>query len=276
MLTKNQLKALWREHDFRPLKRFGQNFLIDKNVKEKIIANLKLSKDDTVLEIGPGFCEITEDIAKRVKKVFAVEKDKKLLGIVKKSFRLPKNITLIEKDFLEVDIEKLAGKKPLIIVGNLPYYITSPIIEKILSNISVVKDIYLLVQKELADRISAKPGSRDIGRLSLFVQYYTDPERLFTVKGESFYPTPEVESALLRLSVPKEKQVTARNEELLFKVIKTAYSQRRKTILNSLSGMQLDKKALASLLENAGINPKARAEELALGDFVKLSNSFLN
>ena len=276
MLTKNQLKALWREHDFRPLKRFGQNFLIDNNVKEKIIANLRLSENDTVLEIGSGFCEITEDIAKRVKKVFAVEKDKKLLGVVKKSFELPKNITLIEKDFLEVDIKKLAKEKPLVIIGNLPYYVTSPIIKKILSNITSVKDIYLLVQKELADRISAKPGSKDMGRLSLFVQYYTNPERLFTIKGGSFYPAPEVESAFLRLSVPKERNVTVRDEGALFKIIKTAYSQRRKTILNSLTGMELDKKALASLLENAGINPKARAEELSLGDFAKLANSFLN
>ncbi len=272
MLTKSELKALWKSEDFRPLKRLGQNFLIDKNVKDKILRNLDLNPDDTIIEIGSGFGELTFDLARFVRRVFAIEKDKKIVGILKGIFELPPNVALIEKDFLDVDIKKIAAHKKVIIYGNIPYYITSPIIEKLFDNISLIKSIYLVVQREIADRILARPGSRDIGRLSLYVQYYTEPKRLFKIGKGVFYPSPKVESVLLKLVVLKKKKVYVKDENLFFKVIKNAYGQRRKTILNSLLAEGLDKGALSRILKRAKLNPKARAEELSLQDFARLTN----
>jgi len=274
MLTKNELKALWQRTGFRPIKRLGQNFLIDKNVKDKILRNLEINPEDTVIEIGPGFGEITFGLAKRAKKVFAVEKDRKIVKILKSNLKLPGNAALVGGDFLDVDINKLATDKKAVIYGNLPYYITSPIIEKVFDSISLIKNIYIVVQKEVADRILARPGSKDIGRLSLYVQYYTEPKAIFTIGKNCFYPAPGVASVFLKLEVPAKKKVQARDEKLFFKIIKTAYSQRRKTILNSLSGTGIKKEALACLLQNAEINPHARPETLSLEDFARLSNQF--
>ncbi|MGB2705403.1 MAG: 16S rRNA (adenine(1518)-N(6)/adenine(1519)-N(6))-dimethyltransferase RsmA [Candidatus Omnitrophota bacterium] len=274
MLTKNELKALWQKTGFRPLKRLGQNFLVDKNVKDKILRNVEIGPDDTVLEIGPGFGEMTFGLAERAKKVFAVEKDKKVVKILKTGLKLPGNAVLIEDDFLDVDIKKLAANKKVIVYGNLPYYITSPILEKLFSNISLIKSIYFVVQKEVADRILAKPGSKDIGRLSLYVQYYTEPKRIFTIGKGCFYPAPGVESAFLKLIVLRKKKARVKDEKLFFEIIKNAYGQRRKTLLNSLSGMGIEKGVLSRSLKAAGINPRSRAEELSLQDFALLSGVF--
>ena len=272
MLTKNELTALWKEHNFRPLKRFGQNFLVDKNVKDKILKSVDVSKDDVLIEIGAGFGEITVDLSKRAKKVFAIEKDKKIVNILKDSSILPANVVLVESDVLDVDFEKLLEKEKVVIYGNLPYYITSPIIEKLFCVVKNIKHIYLVVQKELADRIEANPGSRDIGRLSLFVQYYSNPKTLFKIGKNSFYPVPKVESAFIELEIPDKKKVDVKNEEIFFKVIKAAYEQRRKTILNSLSSLFKDKEKIKAVLQKAKIDPTLRAERLSLEDFSRLSN----
>ncbi len=274
MLTKRQLKELWRETGFRPLKRFGQNFLIDKNIKDKILRNVEIGPGDTVIEIGPGFGEMTFGLAERVKRIFAVEKDKKITGILRKNFKLPDNLNLIEGDFMDVDIKKLAVLKKVIVYGNLPYYVTGPILERLFDNIAQLKNIYLVVQKEVANRIVAKPGSKDIGRLSLYVQYHTEPRRVFTIGKGCFYPAPKVESVFLKLEVLPKKKVQVRDEKLFFEIIKNAYGQRRKTILNSLSGMGIEKEALRRLLKPAGINPCSRAEEISLQAFALLSDAF--
>ena len=276
MLAKNELKKIWQEHDFRPLKRFGQNFIIDRNIVDKIVGNLDLKASDTVLEIGPGFGEITSGLANVVKDVLAVEKDKKIVNILNDLKSLPKNVQLIEKDFLDFDVKSIANDEKIVVYGNLPYYITSSIIEKLICSIEKIKDIYLVIQKEVAERICAKPSSKDIGRLSLFVQYYTEPEVLFEIKKDSFYPVPKVESILLRLKPRKTHKVKVNNESFLFEIIKAAYGQRRKTILNSLSKIEKDKQKLSKLLASVNINPTARAENLSLEEFAKLENVLTN
>ena len=273
MLTKNQLMALWKEHDFKPTKRLGQNFLIDKNIKDKILKNLELKSSDTVIEIGAGFGELTLDLARLTKEVFATEKDRKIAKILNDSLELPRNVVLLEKDFLDVNLEEIAKYKKIIIYGNIPYYVTSPILEKLFNNIAHIKSIYLVVQKEIADRILATPHSRNIGRLSLYVQYYTEPKRIFKIGKGCFHPSPQVESVFLKLDVLKKRKIQVGNEDLFFRVIKKAYSQRRKTVLNSLSGMGIEKSALSNLLNKAGINPLARAEDLSLQDFAHLANA---
>ncbi|NQU95425.1 MAG: ribosomal RNA small subunit methyltransferase A [Candidatus Omnitrophica bacterium] len=273
MLTKTELKTLWGKHDFRPIKRLGQNFLIDKNIKEKILNNIELESDDIVIEIGAGFAEITLDLAGRAKKVFAFEKDKKIVAILKGAFSLPSNITLLQEDFLDADIKKIAPCGKIVVYGNIPYFVTSPIIEKLIKNISLIKDIYLLMQREVADRIMAVPGSREIGRLSLYVQYYTEPKCVFKVGKDAFYPAPKVESTLLRLAPLPNRRVRVKDESVLFEIIKKAYSQRRKTILNSLSGKGIEKERVLSCLRSANIDPFSRAEDLSLQDFALLADT---
>jgi len=274
MLTKNELKALWHRTDFRPLKRFGQNFLVDKNLRDKIFRNVDITPRDSVIEIGPGFGEMTFGLAGRAKRVFAIEIDKKITRILKKDLKLPHNVSLIEDDFLNVDIKKIAAGEKIIVYGNIPYYATSRIIERLFRNIAQLKTIYLVLQKEVAVRITAKPGSKDVGRLSMYVQYYTEPKKIFTIGKDCFYPAPEVESVFLRLEVPSKKKLRVRDERLFFEIIKNAYGQRRKTILNALSGMGVRKEALAILFKAARIDPRARAGEISLEEFSVLSNTF--
>lgn len=272
MLTKSELKRLWQETGFRPIKRLGQNFLIDKNVKDNIVRSLAIGEHDIVVEIGPGFGELTFDIAALAKKVFAIEKDKRITEIFKDSLNPPKNITLINEDFLEADLKSISDGKKIIVYGNLPYYITSPILEKLISNEAIIKRVYLVVQKEVGNRILALPGSREVGRLSLFVQYHADTKRVFNIGKNSFFPVPEVESVFLRLDIPEKRKVSVKNEKNFFEIIKKAYGQRRKTLVNSLSSSAGDKRKLSDMLEKAGIDPMARPETLALEDFARLSN----
>ena len=278
MLTKRQLKEFWKETDFRPLKKLGQNFLIDKNIFDKISAILDqgVKKKDPVIEIGAGFGALTFLLSGLAGSVFAVEKDKKIIESLKKRMGLPDNVTLIEGDFLKLDIEKIAGGDKLIVYGNIPYYITSPILEKLFENSRHIKTIYLVVQEEMAARILSGPGSRGIGRLSLFVQYYANPKKIFKIKKESFFPVPEVDSVFLQLDMREKRRPEVKNEALFFDIIRKAYSQRRKTLLNSLSELKKDKKELLALLIKCGVNPTARAEKLTLEDFGRIANTLLD
>ncbi len=271
MLTKNELKFLWKKEKFRPRKRLGQNFLVDKNIKAKILNNLDINSSDTVLEIGTGFGELTADLASMAKRVIAVEIDCRIARIFKNMFREYRNIILINDDFLNVILRNfVVDDSKIVIYGNLPYYITTPIIEKLFREILFIKNIYLVVQKEVAERITARQDSKKIGRLSLFVQYYTEPEILFAIRRGSFYPEPEVDSAFLKLRVLENRRVRVADEKLLFDIIKTAYAKRRKTILNALSNRKMPKEMVADCLKRAGINPSARAETLSLEDFARL------
>jgi len=274
MLTKNELKTLWKKHGFRPLKRLGQNFLVDKNIKDKILRHLQIRSRDLVLEIGSGFGELTVDLAEHAKRVIAVEKDKKIIEILKSENLLPNNVTIVECDFLDFNIYDITQNDKIIIYGNLPYYITSPILERLLIHRGNIKTIYYVLQKEVADRIVAKPHTKDIGRLSLFVQYHAQPRVLFSINKEAFYPQPMVASVLLELKMRDKKDIKAKDEKTLFEVIKFAYSQRRKAISNSISAMGIKKDKIFKLLKAAEVDPRSRAENLSLEDFIRLSDIF--
>jgi 16S rRNA (adenine1518-N6/adenine1519-N6)-dimethyltransferase len=277
MLTKSKLKDLFSEYHFRPLKRLGENYLVDANVKEKIIAALDAGEDDTMLEIGPGFGALTFDIAASGAEVYAVEKDKKAFTILKEmaGSRFPR-LKLLCGDFLDFDLGRVSGRGRLKVIGNLPYYITTPIIERLFVAKRRISSILVTMQREVANRLLAAPGSKDYGSISCFVQYHTIPRYLFTIKRTAFYPEPGVDSSLIRLDVLEEPPVEVRNEELLFRIIRGAFNQRRKTIVNSLSRkevLDMQKGELIRILSSAGIDPGARPETLSLSDFSRLANA---
>jgi 16S rRNA (adenine1518-N6/adenine1519-N6)-dimethyltransferase len=277
MLTKSKLKGIFAEYGFRPVKRLGENYLIDANIKDKIIASLGAGKGDAVVEIGPGLGALTFDIAAAGADVYAVEKDRKAFAILKEvsAGRFP-NLRLFCGDFLEFDLGALNGRKRLKVVGNLPYYITTPIIEHLLANKRYISFILVTVQREVANRLLSAPGTKDYGSISCFVQYHARPEYLFTIRRTAFYPEPEVDSSLIRLDMLKEPSVKAGDEKLLFKVIRGSFNQRRKSIINSLSRkevLDMPKERLAAILRTCGIDPAARPEDLSLSAFARISDA---
>ncbi|MBN1353956.1 MAG: ribosomal RNA small subunit methyltransferase A [Candidatus Omnitrophica bacterium] len=271
MLTKTELEILWRKYDFRPSKRWGQNFLIDKNVKANILKSLELGTHDRVLEIGAGFGEITFSLAEMAGSVIAVEKDKKIVKILNSASNVPDNVKLYEGDFLDFDLSRVSAGGKLVVYGNIPYYVTSPILEKLFKNISFIKRIYLVVQEEVGLRILAVPGSKRMGRLSLYTQYHSNPRAVFKIGRRSFYPAPKVDSVFVRFDIPAVKKIKVKNETAMFGIIKKAYHNRRKTILNSVSGKDMEKNAVRETLVRSGIDPASRAEDLSLSDFARLS-----
>lgn len=276
MLTKRELVKIFSEYDFKPLKRFGENYLIDGNIKDKIIAEAGLSKDDTVLEIGPGLGALTIDLAKSGAKIFAVEKDRKAFEILKDlaGTDFP-NLKLINEDILKIDPTDLLSGKVIKVIGNLPYYITTPIIEYLIANRIFIKSILAVMQKEVARRLLAKPGADDYGSLSCFVQYYTKPAYIYTIKRTSFYPVPEVDSSLVRLDVLQKPSVTVKDEERFFKIVRGAFNQRRKSLVNSLSReavLNIPKEDMMKILDRAGVDPSSRPESLSLSEFAAISN----
>lgn len=278
MLTRSQLKDIFSARGFTPLKRLGENYLIDGNVKNKIIGNAGIDKDDIILEIGPGFGALTVDLASTGAKVFAVEKDRKACEILKEIVNGNfKNLKIFNGDVLEFSIEeKISPAKRLKVFGNLPYYITTPIIEYLISNRRFITLMLIVVQREVADRVLAAPGSKDYGSLSCFIQYYCKVSYLHTIKRTSFYPVPDVDSSLLKLEVLNRPSVKVGDEQLLFKIIRGAFNQRRKTILNSLSRaevLDLPKERLLQVLEKTGIDPLSRPEDLPLSAFARLTNT---
>jgi len=277
MLTKTELKNVFKEYDFAPLKRFGENYLIDKNIKDKIISEAGVSKSDTILEIGPGLGALTIDLAEIGAEVFAVEKDPKASKILQELvFGKYPNLHLINEDILKFNLKKTVGSKSVKVLGNLPYYITTPIIEYMIQNGSVIDSALIVIQKEVAGRLSAVPGSKDYSSISCFVQYYTKPEYLYTVKRTSFHPVPEVDSSLIRLSMRAEPPVKVKDEELFFRIIRGSFNQRRKSIINSLSReavLATAKSDLAAVLNKAGVDPSSRPEDLSLADFASIANA---
>jgi len=278
MLTITELTSLFKEYGFAPLKRFGENYLIDKNIKDKIISEAGISKSDTVLEIGPGLGALTIDLADTGAEVFAVEKDPKAFRILQELvFEKYPNLHLFNEDILEFDLKKNVNAKKIKVVGNLPYYVTTPIIEYMIQNGSVIDSALIVIQKEVAARLSAKPGSKDYSSVSCFVQYHMLPEYLYTIKRTSFHPVPEVDSSLIRLSMRKEPAVKVKDEELFFKIIRGSFNQRRKSIINSLSReavLDTAKSDLTKVLERAGVDPSSRPEDLSLAEFASIANAF--
>lgn len=248
---------------------------MDKNIREKIIRSASLKKSDIVLEIGPGRGELTALLLEKVKKVIAVEIDPSLCAILKDKFSSSQNFELINQDILEFNPSLHSrGAVKVKVVANLPYYISTPIIIHLLEHREIIKDIYLTLQKELAGRLAAQPGSKEYGSISCFVQFYSDVKILFPIKNTSFWPIPKVDSSFIKLKIRSKPKVKVSDEQLFFKLVRSAFGQRRKSIKNSLSSV-LPGPLLTDCLKSARIKPSLRAEDLSLADFARLANCII-
>ena len=271
-----------KKHNFSIQKKYGQNFLIDEHVLNKIIAAAEFSKDDYVIEIGPGIGTMTERMAPECRHVTAIEIDKELIPILSETLSGFDNVDIINEDVLKVDLNKLIAErndnKPVKVVANLPYYITTPIIMSLLENKIPIDTITVMVQKEVADRMMVGPGTKDYGALSLAVQYYAKPYIVANVPMNCFIPRPNVASAVIRLTCHKEPPVTVKDEKLMFNLIRASFNQRRKTLINGISnfsGLSFTKEQVAMALNSIGLSENVRGEALDLEIFAKLSDALL-
>jgi len=267
MTIREETKYLMQSYDIHPNKNLGQNFLIDEIALNTIANNV--TGQDTIIEIGPGLGTLTAILLQKAKKVIAVEIDNRMIKILQDRFKLYDNFEIINEDILKVDINKLATNAK--IVANLPYYITTSIVTKIIS--SDVNDITILIQKEVADRICVTPGNKEAGAITYFINYYADAKIEGIVPKESFIPSPKVESAIVRLKKLKKPRVDVADEKLMFELIKENFTKRRKTILNSLSNT-IEKERLIEILKQFNISEKARGEEPTLEQFAEISNKY--
>ena len=274
----NTIEVL-QKYNFVFQKKFGQNFLIDTHVLDKIIGSAEITKDDVVLEIGPGIGTMTQYLACAAKKVIAVEIDKALIPILEDTLSEYENVRVINHDVLKVDIAKLAeeenGGKPIKVVANLPYYITTPIIIGLFENHVPIKSITVIVQKEVADRMQVGPGTKDYGALSLAVQYYAKPYIVANVPPNCFMPRPKGGSAVIRLERYENPPVTVEDEKLMFRLIRASFNQRRKTLANGLKNSpELDytKEEIEAAIEALGRGASIRGEALTLEEFAKLAD----
>ena len=270
-----------QKYNFAFQKRFGQNFLIDTHVLEKIIASAEITKDDFVLEIGPGIGTMTQYLAEAAREVAAVEIDKTLIPILQDTLKEWNNVTVINNDILKVDIRLLALEKnqgrPIKVVANLPYYITTPIIMGLFENQVPIESITIMVQKEVADRMQVGPGTKDYGALSLAVQYYARPEIVANVPPNCFMPRPKVGSAVIRLERYEQPPVQVKDEKLMFRLIRASFNQRRKTLVNGLKNspeLHFSKEEIEQALVNCGLSLTVRGEALTLEQFAQLANAF--
>ena len=256
----------------KPKKSLSQHFLINDYAAKRIVDALNLKRDEKVLEIGPGKGALTRHLVKLSKRVIGVEIDKNLCEYLKDKFKENKNLIIINKDFLKIDLDKFGSKDDKIkIVGNLPYKITSPVLSLLFDKKELIELCVLMVQKEVAERICAEPGSKDWSSLSLAVQLYSDVKMLYRLKPTSFFPAPKVFSKVIKIVFLKKPKVELEDEEFFFKIVKASFAQRRKTILNSLSlNLGLEKSIVLSALQKAKIDPKRRAESLSLKEFAEL------
>lgn len=270
--------AVLNRYGFDFKKKFGQNFLIDENVVEKIVREAGVTKDDFVVEVGPGIGTMTQILCENAREVVAVEIDKKLIPILTEdTLSYYDNVTVINEDILKLDIKKLADEKnegrPIKVVANLPYYITTPIIMGLFESHVPLDSITIMVQKEVADRMQCGPGTKDYGALSLAVQFYARPKVVLNVPASCFMPRPNVDSAVIRLERFKTPPVDVKNEHLMFKIIRASFNQRRKTMLNSVgnSGIGITKEALTNALETMGLPLTIRGEALHLSNLHNLA-----
>lgn len=269
-----------QKYNFTFQKKFGQNFLIDPHVLDKIIAAAEITKDDFVLEIGPGIGTLTQYLAEAAREVVAVEIDSSLIPILEDTLSSYDNVSVINEDVLKVDLKKLAeernGGKPIKVVANLPYYITTPIIMGLFESHVPLKSLTVMVQKEVALRMQAGPGTKDYGALSLAVQYYADPYLAANVPPNCFMPRPNVGSAVIRLTRFEETPVKVKDEALLFRLIRASFNQRRKTLQNGLVNspeLHFSKEQVAAAIETLGVSPSIRGEALMLEQFAALCNA---
>ena len=272
--------AVLQRYGFNFQKKYGQNFLIDTHVLDKIIGAAEIGKDDFVLEIGPGIGTMTQYLAEAAREVVAVEIDTKLIPILEDTLKEYDNVTVLNEDILKVDIRKIAeeknGGKPIKVVANLPYYITTPIIMGLFESEVPLDSITVMVQKEVADRMQVGPGTKDYGALSLAVQYYAEPYIVANVPPNCFMPRPNVGSAVIRLTSHK-KPVAVKNEKLMFDIIRASFNQRRKTLVNGLKNSQeldFSKEEIEKAMAETGIPVNVRGEALTLAEFADLANAF--
>ena len=271
-----------QKYEFAFQKKFGQNFLIDTHVLDKIISAAEITKDDLVVEIGPGIGTMTQYLACAAREVVAIEIDKMLIPILQDTLSAYDNVTIINEDVLKVDLNKLAeeknGGRPVKVVANLPYYITTPIIMGLFENHVPLHSITIMVQKEVADRMRMGPGTKDYGALSLAVQYYAEPYLVANVPPNCFMPRPNVGSAVIRLTVHEKPPVTVRDESLMFRLIRASFNQRRKTLANGLNNspeLHYSKEQIAEAIEKLGTSPSIRGEALTLEQFALLADILL-
>ena len=277
-IPKNTIEVL-QKYNFNFQKRFGQNFLIDTHVLEKIIREAHITKDDVVLEIGPGIGTMTQYLCESASKVFAVEIDNTLIPILNDTLSEYDNVTIINEDILKVNINKLVeeecGNRPIKVVANLPYYITTPIIMSLFENDVNIDNITVMIQKEVAERIVSKPGTKDYGALTLAVNFYSTPEIVANVPPNCFMPRPNVSSAVIRMTKDVEPKVKVAEKELLFKLIKASFLQRRKTLVNGIGNfkeLNITKDRVAEALKEMGLDENIRGERLSLSEFGELSD----
>lgn len=272
--------AILNKYGFNFQKKFGQNFLIDTHVLEKIIRAANITKDDFIVEIGPGIGTMTQYLCEAAREVVAVEIDKNLIPILENdTLSEYDNVTVINQDILKLDLNKLVQErnngKPVKVVANLPYYITTPIIMGLFENGTPIENITVMVQKEVAQRMQVGPGTKEYGALSLAVQYYADPYIVANVPPNCFMPRPNVGSAVIQLTKHIEKPVQVKDEKLMFKLIRASFNQRRKTLqngLNNSSELHFSKEQIIDAIEQAGFSPTIRGEALTLEDFARLSD----
>lgn len=277
MNLEQETRYILNKYNAHANKGYGQNFLIDQNVVDGIIEKAEVNKDDLIIEIGPGLGNLTSPLLENAGKVICIELDPKMVSILTDRFSLYNNFELINDDVLKVDLNKIIEEnsnfKSAKVVANLPYYITTPIIMKLLEDKLNLESITVMVQKEVAERLADRPGGKEVGSITYSINYYTDPEIIISVPRDSFIPAPNVDSAVIKLDVLKEPKVKVLDEELFFKIIKFSFLQKRKTLINSLSNSGLmPKDLLEEMLNDLGIDLRVRAEQLSLEEFAKMTD----
>lgn len=282
LTTASGLSEILRKHGFSFSKSLGQNFLIDANILGNIADSSKVDKNTNVLEVGPGAGTLTECLLKRAKRVVSIEIDSKLEPILKESLADFSNFKLIICDVLEADLKKITeeefGSEPFVVVANLPYYITTPVVMRFLESDLKIKSLTLMIQKEVADRMTAEAGCKEYGALSVAVQFYSKPEIICTAPPHCFMPQPKVTSTVINLSVYDTPPFNPTDKDFFFKIVKSLFSQRRKTLINSLSKspyISLDKPDIMSVLEDMGIDINIRGEKLSIETLVEFSDNLL-
>ena len=272
--------AVLEKHGFHTQKKFGQNFLVDPNILEEIIAAAEITKEDFVLEIGPGIGNLTQYLCESARKVVAVEIDTKLIPVLTDTLKEYDNVSIVNQDILKMDLADLVEKenagKPIKVVANLPYYITTPILMELLESHIPMESVTVMVQKEVAERMQVGPGTKDYGALSLAIQYYTVPKIICEVPPSCFIPRPNVSSAVIQLTCHREPPVKIHNEAFLFQVIRASFNQRRKTLVNGLNNsptIPVPKEVILRTIEELGYSPTIRGEILSLEEFARLSDA---
>ncbi|WP_411328740.1 16S rRNA (adenine(1518)-N(6)/adenine(1519)-N(6))-dimethyltransferase RsmA [Anaerofustis stercorihominis] len=280
--NKNTISEITNKYDFRFKKDLGQNFLTDENIVLKIVDSLELTDDEVVLEVGPGMGSLTQKLAERAYKVYAVEIDTRAVNMLEETLSEYNNIEIINKDILKTDLREILEdaikeNRKIKFISNLPYYITSPILMKVLEDKVMFENIVVMLQKEVATRLNAKVNTKDYSSFTIAVDYYAEVERLFNVPKTVFVPMPKVDSTVLRLVPRKESKVDVDNQDMFFKVVKAAFMNRRKMVFNSLAnGLAVNKDLLKNALLNSGLDEKVRAENITIEQFAKLSNEINN